>query len=99
MSDSPPPGWYPDPSGITRYWTGTQWGPAQTPDAQSATPRLDSSTPQPALGGEASRRMGSEFIDKSSMGLIAVVCGIPVYFFAGLLGALTVSTPARWSAS
>lgn len=24
---APPPGWYPDPSGTTRYWDGQQWGP------------------------------------------------------------------------
>lgn len=25
----PPPGWYLDPSGKQRYWTGTEWGPGQ----------------------------------------------------------------------
>lgn len=27
---TPPPGWYPDPSGVpgSRYWDGRQWGPA-----------------------------------------------------------------------
>lgn len=24
----PSPGWYPDPKGRQRYWTGTEWGPA-----------------------------------------------------------------------
>lgn len=30
-----PPGWYPDPTGQTRWWDGTQWGQAaaQTPMA------------------------------------------------------------------
>lgn len=23
----PPPGWYPDPNGMSRWWDGTQWGP------------------------------------------------------------------------
>ncbi len=23
---SPPPGWYPDPQGVTRWWDGQQWG-------------------------------------------------------------------------
>lgn len=27
----PPPGWYPDPDGNTRWWDGTQWGGVATP--------------------------------------------------------------------
>lgn len=27
----PPPGWYPDPSGGSRYWDGSQWGPLTAP--------------------------------------------------------------------
>jgi hypothetical protein len=25
---TPPPGWYPDPTGVTRWWDGRNWGPA-----------------------------------------------------------------------
>src|SRR5690349_17509617 len=28
---SPPPGWYPDAYGVTRWWDGHQWGAAATP--------------------------------------------------------------------
>jgi hypothetical protein len=30
---APPPGWYPDPAGtgFLRYWTGSEWGPTQSP--------------------------------------------------------------------
>src|SRR5689334_18509273 len=28
---SPPPGWYPDAYGTTRWWDGQQWGVAATP--------------------------------------------------------------------
>ncbi|UDY35440.1 DUF4870 domain-containing protein [Dermatobacter hominis] len=31
----PPPGWYPDPQGVTRWWDGTAWGQA-APPAQPA---------------------------------------------------------------
>lgn len=48
---SPPPGWYPDPSGTpnTRYWDGQQWGPAapSTPPpavAPAAPPKKKTST-------------------------------------------------------
>jgi hypothetical protein len=27
----PPPGWYPDPSGGSRYWDGSAWGPLTAP--------------------------------------------------------------------
>lgn len=27
----PPPGWYLDPNGMTRWWTGTYWGEAAPP--------------------------------------------------------------------
>ena len=26
VPQSPPPGWYPDPRGVTRWWDGQQWG-------------------------------------------------------------------------
>jgi len=28
-----PPGWYPDPSGQFRWWTGTTWGTYAPPHA------------------------------------------------------------------
>ncbi len=33
---APPPGWYPDSYGATRWWDGQQWGQAATP-AQATT--------------------------------------------------------------
>jgi len=38
---SPPPGWYPDAQGVTRWWDGTQWGVAAS----------QVSVPVPAGGG------------------------------------------------
>ncbi|WP_044109731.1 DUF2510 domain-containing protein [Mycobacterium canettii] len=36
MTQSIPPGWYPDPSGApgTRYWDGVGWTPHRAPPAQ-----------------------------------------------------------------
>ncbi len=39
-AQNPPPGWYPDPQGVNRWWDGTQWGQAAvtpTPVAASGT--------------------------------------------------------------
>jgi uncharacterized Tic20 family protein len=41
----PPPGWYPDSQGVTRWWDGTAWGQA-APPAGSAVP----GPPLPATG-------------------------------------------------
>jgi uncharacterized Tic20 family protein len=34
---SPPPGWYADPYGVSRWWDGSQWGPAAYPPARPNT--------------------------------------------------------------
>lgn len=98
MSESPAPGWYPDASGVDRYWTGSEWGPAKP--------------------SEPSKRMGSDFIDKSqplpqrnladvavkpgkgnvAMGIVAMVVGFPVYALAVILGALIGGTPGIYVA-
>lgn len=66
-SESPAPGWYPDTSGVTRYWTGSEWGPAKPSDppaAAAASPPPAASLASPTQGGSGSR-MGSDFIDSS----------------------------------
>ena len=42
-SGSPPPGWYPDPNGQSRWWDGQAWGAAAaTPAAVPGTPTAPS---------------------------------------------------------
>lgn len=38
MTDAPPPGWYQDPEGTTRWWDGTQWGAAAPPAGSAPSP-------------------------------------------------------------
>lgn len=49
---TPPPGWYPDPSGASarRYWDGKAWGPLEPSPQQLSSavpPRWENSTPPP----------------------------------------------------
>ena len=44
----PPPGWYPDPSGGSRYWDGSAWGPLTAPSAD-LPPAAPISPPTPPL--------------------------------------------------
>lgn len=39
MSNAQPPGWYPDSSGTTRYWDGTQWTDNTQPGAPVPAPQ------------------------------------------------------------
>lgn len=111
MSASPAPGWYPDPSGVTRYWTGSEWGPAMPPGQPTAGPL------SPTRDGSVGR-MGSDFIDRSRPlpernladiavkpgagnvvgGIIGVVCGFPVYVAAFFIGALVGGEAGIWIA-
>ncbi len=34
-----PPGWYPDPGGLLRWWDGIQWVPAQPPVSEETSGR------------------------------------------------------------
>lgn len=49
----PPPGWYPDSSGGSRYWDGSNWGPLTAPSATlpPAAP-ISPLTPPLALPGQ-----------------------------------------------
>jgi len=48
MSQQQPPGWYPDETGATRWWDGTQWNtdvqPAQVPAPVAASGGTDEKT-------------------------------------------------------
>jgi hypothetical protein len=44
----PPPGWYPDPSGGSRYWDGSAWGPLTAPGG-NLPPASPTDLPVPPL--------------------------------------------------
>ncbi len=86
--DQPPPGWYPDPSGLraTRWWDGRGWTPslaypptAYSPMALSAPPR-----PMPAAGTAGTPGpVVPRFPARAAwLGLAAAAAG---FFLAGIL--------------
>jgi hypothetical protein len=107
MSESPAPGWYPDPSGVIRYWTGSEWGPAKPSVAPVSTARVTpppTAPPASPTAGAPTLRMGSEFIDSSrplperNLGDIAVKPGasnVVMGFLAVLVG-FPVYVPAAF---
>ncbi|MFN7148705.1 MAG: DUF2510 domain-containing protein [Microthrixaceae bacterium] len=62
MTNSPPPGWYQDPDGVTRWWDGTQWGQAAPPPAPTPPPApgfQPSTSPQPTGFQPAAQSFGA----------------------------------------
>lgn len=54
MTNSPPPGWYQDPDGVTRWWDGAQWGQTAPPPAAAPPPAPAAPAPPPPPGAPAS---------------------------------------------
>ena len=62
MSQQQPPGWYPDGSGATRYWDGTQWTqqtqagmPVPAPGQQVAASSVQDEKTMAMLGSSKAR--------------------------------------------
>lgn len=88
---SPPPGWYPDPQGVTRWWDGTAWGQAAPP---GATPP-PSSTP---FGGSSPAVPGVQ--DQTSTAVLAHALGaigflVPCFGWVGPLVVYLTAKPEQ----
>lgn len=75
QGENPPPGWYPDPQGQTRWWDGQQWG---EPAAGNAA--------QPAQAQPAAATTGGGGTDPKTMAMLSHLLGI----FAGFLAPLII---------
>lgn len=85
---SPPPGWYPDPQGVTRWWDGTAWGQAAPPAPQAPfAPTSPASVPVPT-GGNGPWAVPQ---DERTLAVLAHVLCI----FFGILGPLVIYLIAR----
>jgi hypothetical protein len=76
----PPPGWYPDPSGVAaqRYWDGREWTAVNVPSMSPfAPPRARSSASQSGQGS-TSRRPGfrDAWAHKEVISIGIAVCGV-----------------------
>lgn len=95
-SESPEPGWYPDAAGVSRYWTGSDWGPAKLPPPQKGmgSDFIDKSSPLPERNlSDVAVRPG---VGNVAMGIIAMVVGFPMYALAAFLGAMVGGTAGIW---
>ncbi len=71
MSQQQPPGWYPDGSGATRYWDGTQW-----------TQQTQAGMPVPAPGQQVA---ASSVQDEKTMAMLSQLLGIFTGFLGPLI--------------
>ncbi len=99
MSETPPPGWYQDPEGTTRWWDGQQWGEAAPPAAPPAPhPGQDPARPYGSSGsgldaGVAFSYGWKKFTDhwQPLVGIVVVVALVNV---AAILVAFLALIPA-----
>lgn len=59
---NPPPGWYPDSNGVTRWWDGQQWG-QPAPPPQPPPGDVSAGTPPPAWSHAAPTASVNEVLD------------------------------------
>lgn len=94
--DLPPPGWYPDPAGVQRWWDGTQWGlaAADQPTAQlyGTTTRLDAGAAFSYGWKKFSEHAGAFIAMVVVVALVSLV-GVLLAFFA-LLPAMSGNSTA-----